>query len=58
MGETSHSGTGLLVGAGLTCDFDPGYFAKAGWDHYSRVGDASTGSGDVDTYMVGVGMRF
>jgi OOP family OmpA-OmpF porin len=55
---TSHTGTGLLVGAGVTYDFNPGYFAKAGWDHYAHVGDASTGSGGIDTYMLGVGMRF
>jgi OmpA-OmpF porin, OOP family len=58
VGSTSHTGTGLLVGAGLTYDFEQGYFAKAGWDHYAHVGDASTGSGDINTYMVGVGLHF
>lgn len=58
VGENSHTGTGLLIGAGVTYDFDPSYFAKAGWDHYAHVGDASTASGSFDTYMVGVGMRF
>jgi len=32
--------------------------AKAGWDHYAKVGDASTGSDSIDTYNVGVGIRF
>lgn len=54
----SHSGTGFLVGAGLTYDFARNYFAKAGWDRYSHVGDSSTGEGPIDLYMVGVGMRF
>jgi OmpA-OmpF porin, OOP family len=56
--NASHTGTGLLVGAGVTYDLDGGYFAKAGWDHYARVGDASTGSGDINAYLLGVGMRF
>jgi OOP family OmpA-OmpF porin len=54
----SHTGTGLLFGAGVTYDFDRAYFAKAGWDHYAKVGDASTGSGSIDTYDLGVGLRF
>jgi hypothetical protein len=54
----SHTGTGLLVGAGVTYDFTGGYFAKAGWDHYANVGDASTGSGSIDAYNLGVGVRF
>jgi OOP family OmpA-OmpF porin len=58
VGSHSHTGSGLLIGAGVTYDFNPGYFAKAGWDHYAKVGDASTGSADVDTYLLGVGMRF
>src|SRR5262249_37822630 len=28
----SSSGTGLLLGAGLTYDFDGGYYTKLGWD--------------------------
>jgi OOP family OmpA-OmpF porin len=58
VGNQSHTGTGLLFGAGVTYDFDRGYFAKAGWDRYAKVGDASTGSGSIDTYNVGIGMRF
>jgi OOP family OmpA-OmpF porin len=56
--NTSHTGTGLLVGAGVTYDFDGGFFAKAGWDRYSKVGDSTTGSGPIDLYLLGVGMRF
>ena len=58
LNNVSHTGTGLLVGAGATYDFAGGYFAKAGWDHYAHVGDASTGTGDINAYLVGVGMRF
>src|SRR5689334_10816194 len=57
-GDASHTGTGLLFGAGATYDIQGGYFAKAGWDHYAHVGDASTGTGDINTYLIGVGMRF
>jgi OmpA-OmpF porin, OOP family len=56
--NTSHTGTGLLVGAGVMYDFDGGFFAKAGWDRYSKVGDSTTGSGPIDLYILGVGMRF
>ena len=56
--NSSGSSTGLLVGAGLTYDFDGGYYTKLGWDRYDHVGDASTGTGSVDLYQVGVGMRF
>ena len=56
--NTSHTGTGLLFGAGVIYDFDRSFFAKAGWDRYTKVGDSSTGSGPVDLYMLGVGMRF
>jgi len=56
--NTSHTGTGLLVGAGVLYDFDRSFFAKAGWDRYNKVGDSTTGSGPIDLYMLGVGMRF
>jgi len=56
--NSSHTGTGLLVGAGVTYDFDHAFYANAGWDRYAKVGDYSTGSGPIDLYMVGVGMRF
>ena len=55
----SHSGMGLLVGAGVTYDFSGGIFTKLGWDHYAAVGDAATtGKGSIDLYQVGVGMHF
>jgi OOP family OmpA-OmpF porin len=56
--NTSHTGTGLLIGAGVTYDFDRNFYAKAGWDRYNKVGDSTTGSGPIDLYMLGVGMRF
>ena len=55
----SGSSAGWLIGAGLTYDFDAGYYTKLGWDRYERVGDsASTGKGSIDIYQIGVGMRF
>ena len=55
----SGSSTGWLLGAGLTYDFDRGYYVKGGWDRYEHVGDsASTGKGSIDLYQIGVGMRF
>ncbi len=57
--STSHSGTNLLVGAGLRYDFESGWFTKLGWDRYQGVGDeASTGKAPIDLYQLGVGMRF
>jgi len=56
--NTSHTGTGLLVGAGVLYDIDRSFFAKAGWDRYNKVGDSTTGSGPIDLYLLGVGMRF
>lgn len=56
--NTSHTGAGLLFGAGVMHDFDRSFFAKAGWDRYTKVGEASTGNGPIDLYMLGVGMRF
>lgn len=56
--NTSRNGTGLLVGAGVMWDFDRSFFAKAGWDRYTKVGDSSTGNGPVDLYLLGIGMRF
>jgi len=56
---SSHSGTNLLYGAGLTYDFAGGYFTKLGWDRYQSVGDSgSTGKGSIDSYQLGVGLHF
>jgi OmpA-OmpF porin, OOP family len=57
-GGASHAGNGLLLGAGATYDFTDNLYGKVEVDRYTRVGDASTGKGDVDLYTVGVGMRF
>ena len=54
----SHSGTSLLLGAGLQYDFTSTYFAKAGWDHFNSVGGDMTGKGNIDVYSVGAGIRF
>jgi len=56
--NASSSSTGWLLGAGLTYDFDSGYYVKGGWDRYDHVGDASTGKGSIDLYQIGVGMHF
>ncbi len=57
--STSHSGTNWLLGAGVTYDFQGGWFTKLGWDRYENVGDeASTGKAPIDLYQLGVGMRF
>jgi len=31
---------------------------RAGWDHYANVGDDATGKGSINTFNVGIGMRF
>jgi OOP family OmpA-OmpF porin len=56
--NSSHDGVGGLFGAGVTYDFEGGVFTKLGWDHYAKVGDSSTGQSSIDTYSIGVGMRF
>lgn len=57
--DQSHDRIGGLLGAGVTYDFDGGVFTKLGWDHYAKVGDAaSTGETSINTYSIGVGMRF
>jgi OOP family OmpA-OmpF porin len=57
--NSSHSGTGPLLGAGLRYDFEGGVFTRLGWDRYDRVGDAaSTGKGSIDLYQLGIGMQF
>lgn len=50
--------TGWLAGLGATYDFTSQWYAKAGWDHYDRVGNDSTGKTDIDTFSLGVGLRF
>jgi OOP family OmpA-OmpF porin len=49
---------GLVIGAGAMYDFTRQFYAKAGWDRYTKVGGADTGSGAVDVFGVGLGMRF
>jgi OmpA-OmpF porin, OOP family len=54
----SHDRIGGLIGAGVTYDFNGGVFTKLGWDHYAKVGDDSTGETSINTYSLGVGIRF
>jgi OmpA-OmpF porin, OOP family len=56
--SATENGTGLLIGAGTTYDFTKNVFGKLAWDRYTRVGDSSTGRGDVDLLSAGVGLRF
>lgn len=62
-GATTPSGasganTGLVFGAGAMYDFNRSLFTRAGWDHYANVGDDATGKGSINTYTLGVGVRF
>ena len=56
--DTSDSENGLLAGAGVMYDFNRNVFAKAGWDHYDKVGTDATGDAHLDLYSIGVGYRF
>jgi OOP family OmpA-OmpF porin len=50
---------GVLIGAGVTYDFNKSWYGKLGWDHYTRVGnDNNTGSGAMDVAGVGFGIHF
>jgi len=50
---------GVLLGAGVTYDINRSWYGKAGWDHYTRVGnDDSTGSGAMDVVGIGFGLHF
>jgi OOP family OmpA-OmpF porin len=53
-----HWSTGPLLGAGVGYDLTRNVALRAEWDRYFRVGDASTGRGDIDQYTVGVAYRF
>jgi OOP family OmpA-OmpF porin len=48
----------LVFGAGVRYDITSQWFAKAGWDRYTKVGGADTGSGHADVLAVGVGLQF
>jgi OmpA-OmpF porin, OOP family len=48
----------LVLGAGVRYDINSQWFAKAGWDHYTKVGGPETGSGHADVLAVGVGLQF
>ena len=48
----------LVFGAGVRYDITSQWFAKAGWDRYTKVGGADTGSGHADVLAVGIGLQF
>jgi OOP family OmpA-OmpF porin len=56
--DEHHWSTGPLLGAGVGYDLTRNVALRAEWDRYFRVGDASTGRGDIDQYTVGVAYRF
>jgi len=58
LGGTTDNANSLLVGAGVMYDISRQYYVKAGWDRYTKVGGADTGSGSADVVGVGLGMRF
>ena len=57
-GGTDDDENGMVFGAGVRYDLNQQWFTKAGWDHYTKVGGADTGSGHVDAFTVGVGLQF
>jgi opacity protein-like surface antigen len=56
-GTSAHS-TGLLVGVGAMYDINRSLYTRAGWDHYADVGSDATGKASINTFNVGIGMRF
>ena len=48
----------LVFGAGVRYDITSQWFAKAGWDRYTKVGGADTGTVHADVLAVGVGLQF
>ena len=57
-GHVTPNATGLILGAGVRYDITPRWFAKAGWDRYTRVGDEAVGRGSADVFSVGLGLEF
>jgi hypothetical protein len=39
-------------------DINRSLYTRAGWDHYANVGNDATGKGSINTFNLGVGMRF
>jgi OOP family OmpA-OmpF porin len=56
--DEHHWSTGPLLGAGVGYDLTRNVALRAEWDRYFRVGDSSTGRGDIDQYTVGVAYKF
>ena len=55
---TSEHADSALVGLGAMYDFNRTWFAKAGVDHYAKVGGPGTGEGSANVYGLGLGYRF
>ena len=56
--STSDDASSFVGGLGAYYDFSRQLFAKAGWDHYNKVGGTNTSEGAVNVYNVGLGYRF
>jgi opacity protein-like surface antigen len=54
----SSRNNGLVIGVGAMYDINRSLYTRAGWDHYADVGNDATGKGSINTFNVGVGMRF
>jgi OOP family OmpA-OmpF porin len=62
-GATSVSGAsgqsnGLVLGVGAMYDINRSLYTRVGWDHYADVGTDATGKSSINTFNIGVGMRF
>lgn len=58
-GSAKERNTGLVLGLGANYDISERWFARVGWDRFTRLGDTgSTGRGDLDYLNAGVGFRF
>jgi opacity protein-like surface antigen len=47
-----------LLGAGVSYDVSRNISLRGEWDRFFRVGDSSTGRGDIDQFTVGVAYKF
>ena len=57
-GAVTPNATRFVLGAGVRYDITVQWFVKAGWDHYTRVGDQAVGRGSADVFSAGVGLQF
>jgi hypothetical protein len=58
LSNSKHSSAGLLTGLGASYDVTPALAVTTEWNRYGNVGNASTASGSVNTYTVGLRYKF